>query len=106
MFWQSIQLTFEIFCSHVVEVGTGIFQDQTHQINGHFGYISTELNGTKGPFVMFMGHIGVPTKEARQRYIFISAFCRACGLKYAFSLCLRRCYPKIIASFAFAEKPF
>ena len=32
---------------------------------------------------MFMGHIGVPTKEARQRkgmnYIFISAFCVAPG---------------------------
>ena len=25
-----------------------------------------EINQTKGPFVMFMGHIGVPTKEARQ----------------------------------------
>ena len=23
------------------------------------------INRTKGPFVMFMGHIGVPTKEAR-----------------------------------------
>ncbi|KAM9442594.1 uncharacterized protein ACWYII_014507 [Salvelinus alpinus] len=25
------------------------------------------INRTKGPFVMFMGHIGVPTKESRQR---------------------------------------
>ena len=25
------------------------------------------INRTKGPFVMFMGHIGVQTKEARQR---------------------------------------
>jgi hypothetical protein len=25
------------------------------------------INQTKGPIVMFMGHIGVPTKEARQR---------------------------------------
>ena len=37
------------------------------------------INQTKGPFVMFMGHIGVPTKEARLGviYIFISAFCVA-----------------------------
>jgi hypothetical protein len=44
------------------------------------------INRTKGPIVMFMGHIGVPTKEARQRHIlyFISAFCVApAGLKYA-----------------------
>ena len=25
------------------------------------------INRTKGPIVMFMGHIGVPTKEACQR---------------------------------------
>ena len=25
------------------------------------------INQTKGPIVIFMGHIGVPTKEARQR---------------------------------------
>ena len=25
------------------------------------------INRTKGPIVMFTGHIGVPTKEARQR---------------------------------------
>ena len=43
MFWQSLQVTFEIFCSHVEQDGTGVFLDQTRQINGHFGYISTEL---------------------------------------------------------------
>ena len=67
MFWQSLQVTFEIFCSHVAQVGTGVFLDQTSQINGHFGYISTELIEEKGPLVMFMGHIGGPTKEARQK---------------------------------------
>ena len=67
MIWQSLQVTFEIFSSHVVQDGTGVFLDQTRQINGHFGYILTELIEQKGPFVMFMGHIGVPTKEARQR---------------------------------------
>ena len=29
------------------------------------------INHTKGPIVMFMGHIGVPTKEARQRQCII-----------------------------------
>ena len=43
MFWQSLQVTFDIFCSHVEQVGTGVFLDQTRQIYGHFGYVSTEL---------------------------------------------------------------
>ena len=60
MFWQSLQVTFEIFCSHVAQVGTGVL-DQTFWI-----YIDG-INRTKGPFVMFMGHIGVPIEEARQR---------------------------------------
>ena len=67
MFWQSFQVTFEIFFSHVAQVGTSVFLDQAQQINGHFGYIWKELIEQKEPFVMFMGHIGVPTKEARQR---------------------------------------
>jgi hypothetical protein len=32
-----------------------------------FSIYKDGINRTKGPFVMFMGHIGVPTKEARQR---------------------------------------
>ena len=40
MFWKILQVTFEIFCSHVAQVGTGVFLEQTHQIAG---YISTEL---------------------------------------------------------------
>jgi hypothetical protein len=64
------------------------------------------INQTKGPFVMFMGHIGVLTKEARQRlgmnYIFILRFVSCLqGLIKGSSLCLWRCYPQIIASFAF-----
>ena len=43
MFWQSLHVTFEIFCSDVEQVGTGVFLDQTRQINGNYGYISTEL---------------------------------------------------------------
>ena len=59
---------------------------------------------------MFMGHIGVPTKEARQKVrhvlYFISTFCVApAGLKYA-TLCLLLCYHQIIAFYAFAEKHF
>ena len=88
MFWQSLQVTFEILCSDVAQIGSCSFLDQTRKINGHFGYISTGISRTKGQFVMFMGHIGVPTKEAHQkvRYdsYFISAFCVVpAGLKYA-----------------------
>ena len=43
MCWQSLQVTFEIFCSHVAQFGTGVFLDPNRQINGHFGDISTEL---------------------------------------------------------------
>ena len=32
-----------------------------------FWIYSDGINRTKGPFVMFMGHIGVPTEDARQR---------------------------------------
>ena len=67
MFGQCLQVTFEIFCSYVAQVGTGVFLDQTRQINGHFGYIWTEFILKKGPFVMCMGHIGVATEEACQR---------------------------------------
>jgi hypothetical protein len=47
MFWQSLQLTFEIFCSDVAQIGSSFFLDQTRQINGHFGYILTELSDQK-----------------------------------------------------------
>ena len=47
MFWQSLQVTFEIFCSDVAHIGTCVFLDQPRQINGHFGYISTELTEQK-----------------------------------------------------------
>ena len=44
MFWQSLQVTFKIFCSHVAQVGTSVFQDQTRPINGHgHGHVWTEL---------------------------------------------------------------
>jgi hypothetical protein len=32
------------------------------------------INRTKGPFVMFMGHIGVPTEEVLQRHELYSYF--------------------------------
>ena len=84
------------------------FLDQTLQINGHFGYIWTELIEQRDQ--LWLGHIGVPSKEARQkvRHIlyFISAFCVApAGLKYA-TLCLLLCYHKITASDAFPRKAF
>ena len=42
MFGQRLQVMYEIFCSHVAQVGTSVFLDQTCQINGHFGHILTE----------------------------------------------------------------
>ena len=64
------------------------FLDQTCQINGHFGYIDG-INRTKGPFVMSMGNIGVPTKEARQRhklYFYFCVLCHACKVEICSSL--------------------
>ena len=91
MFWQSLQVTFEIFCNQVAQVGTSVFLDQTRQINEHFGYIVTELieQKVKWSFVMFMGHIGVPTKEAGQRhelYFYFCVLCHACRVEICFSL--------------------
>lgn len=42
------------------------------------------INRTKGPFVIFMGHIGVPTEEARQRhdlYFYLCVLCHACRVE-------------------------
>ena len=42
--------------------------DQTNAPNKWtFWRYNDGINRTKGPFVMFMGHIGVPTKEDLQR---------------------------------------
>ena len=77
MFWQSLQVTFEIVVTllKLEPVFFWILSKWTFWI-----YIDG-INRTKGPFVMFMGHIGVPKKEARR--IFIFAFCvTPAGLKY------------------------
>ena len=63
MFWQSLQVNFEIFCSYVAQVGTG--SNLPNKLT--FWIYIDGINRTKGPFVMFMGHFGLPTKEARQR---------------------------------------
>jgi hypothetical protein len=62
------------------------------------------INRTKGPIVMFMGHIGVPTKEARQRYVlyFISEFCVAPAMLAPLFTAGEDGY-HIIASYAFPE---
>ena len=43
MYWQCLQVTFEIFCSDVAQIGSCFFLDQTRQINEPFGYMWTEL---------------------------------------------------------------
>ena len=67
MFWQSLQVTFEIFCSHVAQVGTVFFSASNAPNKLTFWKYIGGINRTNGPLLMFMGHIGVPTKEARQR---------------------------------------
>ena len=67
MFWQGLQVTFEIFCSQVAQVGTSVFSGSNPPNKCTFWIYIDGINRTKGPFVMFIGHIGVPKKEARQR---------------------------------------
>ena len=66
MFWQSLQATFEIFCSDVAQFGSCFYRIKRALYIDIWIYMDG-INRTKGPIVMFMGHIGVPTKEARQR---------------------------------------
>ena len=57
---------------------------QTGYINCHFGYTWTDLNREKDPIVMFMGHIGVPTKKlVKGNECFIFYFCVLCSAGYA-----------------------
>ena len=67
MFWQSLQVTFEIFCSDVAQILKLFFSGSNAPNKLTFWIYMDGINQTKGPIVMFMGHIGVPTKEARQR---------------------------------------
>ena len=64
MFWQSFNRQLEIFCSDVAQFGSVFFLDQTPN-KWTFWIYMDGINRAKGPIVMFMGHIGVPTKEAR-----------------------------------------
>ena len=66
MFWQSLQVTFEIFCSDCANWKL-FFSGSNAPNKWTFWIYMDRINQTKGPIVMFMGHIGVPTKEARQR---------------------------------------
>ena len=86
MFWQSLQVTFEIFCSDVAQVGTIFFLDQTRQINWHFVYILMELieqnicdvDGT------YWSAIKRRLSKVMHDLYFISEFCVVpAGLKYA-----------------------
>ena len=50
------------------------FVMQTGYTNGYFGHSWTDLNREKYQFVMFMGHIGVPTKKKKKNIIQIWHF--------------------------------
>jgi hypothetical protein len=67
MFWQSLQATFEIFCSDVAQFGSCFVSGSNAANKLTFWIYMDGINRTKGPIVMLMGHIGVPTKEAGQR---------------------------------------
>jgi hypothetical protein len=63
---------------------TVFFLDHTLFIDRYFGYIWTDLIGKKDPIVMFMGHIGVPTKKlVKGNECFIFYFCVLCSAVYA-----------------------
>ena len=66
MFWQSLQVTFEIFVVTLSKLEP-VFSGSNAPNKWIFWIYMDGINRTKGPFVMFMGHIGVPTKEAGQR---------------------------------------
>ena len=90
MFGQRLQVTCEIFCSHVAWVGTSVFLDQTPQINGHFGYIMTELIEQKDHLSCLWDILECQQKKLVKgmNYIFISEFCVAPGGLNYDCLCL------------------
>ena len=109
MFWQSLQVTFEIFCSHVAQVGTCVFLHKTLQINGHFGYITTELIEQKDHLWCLWDILECQQKKlvkgkAWIPFLFLRFVSHLQGCWNMFSLFVY--YPQIIALFAFAEKPF
>ena len=79
--------TFQKFCSDVAQFGICFFLDQTHQINGHFGYILTELIEQKDQLLCLWDILECQQKklvEGKACFIFYFCFCVApAGLKYA-----------------------
>ena len=89
-------------------------QHQTGLQQMTFWVYNDGFDREKDPIVMFMGHIGVPTKKLVQgNECFIFYFCVLGSVSYRKICCLRvvlvfwggACY-QIIASHAFAEKHF
>ena len=54
-------------CSHVAGVGTGVFSESYAPNKLAFWIYNDRIYRTKGPFVIFNGHIGVPSEEDLQR---------------------------------------
>jgi hypothetical protein len=109
MFWQSLQVTFEIFCSDVAQSGSCFFSGSNTPNKLTFCKYIDGINRTKGPFVMFMGHYWSANKRSlskvRHELYFISVLCGACRVEICYALFVYCCH-QIIASYAFAEKPF
>ena len=68
------------------------------------------INRTKGPIVMFMDILECQQKKlVKDNTCFIFYFCvlcSACRVEICYPLCLLLGYHQIIASYAFAKKPF
>ena len=87
------------------KVGTGDFLDQTRQINGHFGYVSTELIKQKDHLWCLWDILECQQKKlVKGKAWIISLFLRFVsrlkGWNMLLSHCLLLCYHQIIASYA------
>jgi hypothetical protein len=56
-----------IFCSDDAQLGKCFFGGSSSPNKLTFWVYMDGINQPKGPIVLFMGHIRVPTKESRQR---------------------------------------
>ncbi|XP_055770585.1 uncharacterized protein LOC129846750 isoform X3 [Salvelinus fontinalis] len=69
MFWQSLEVIFFRYFVVILRKLNAVFPGTTAPNKWTIWIYMDGINRTKGPFVMFMGHIGVPTKESRQSSI-------------------------------------
>ena len=110
MFWKSLQVTFEIFCSQGAQVGTGVFLDQTRQINWHFGYISTELI-EQNTICDVYGTYWSANKRSLSKlrhglYFYFCFLCRACRVEICFISLFKEVLPSDNSIVCFCRKAF